>query len=324
MSTAAEFPWTSRNSETELLEKREPENRKDENREADQRLRQAQKLEAVGRLTGGVAHDFNNLLTGVLLYCDLLLAELKREDRARKYAEEIRGAGLQATGLVKQLLAIVRPSQGAATLISLNEIADGMRSLLVRLLGENIELDCRLDPSLGLLKMDHTQAQQILLNLILNSRDAMPNGGRITVETCNCKLQILAENQSGSHPAALPCALLTVSDNGSGMDASTRDQLFKVFFSTKANKGTGLGLATVHDIVTSNGGLIHVDSALNLGTRVTVLLPLIADAACPASQSPVHPTPSLASSDVSDSNNSEANGPERKEGALQIEEESIL
>jgi two-component system, cell cycle sensor histidine kinase and response regulator CckA len=326
MSAAAEFPWTHQNSETELQKKPEPENRTGENlssekQEAEQRRRQAQKLEAVGRLTGGVAHDFNNLLTGVLLYCDLLLAELKPGDRARKYAEEIRGAGLQATGLVKQLLAIVRPSQGAPSLISLNEIADGMRSLLVRLLGENIALNCRLDSNLGLVQMDHTHAQQILLNLILNARDAMPAGGRITVETSNCTMQILAENQSECHPASLSCALLTVSDNGSGMDAATRDHLFKVLFTTKANRGTGLGLATVHDIVTSNGGLIHVDSAPNCGTRVTVLLPLIAGL---AAQSSKNASREIASSSVSDSDNSEANGPERKEGALQIEEESLL
>ena len=251
------------------------------NREADQRLRQAERLEAVGRLAGGVAHDFNNLLTGVLLYCDLLMAHLEPCHRVRKYAEEIRNAGLQATGLVRQLLQVARPSSSEPRLLSLNEIAEGMRNLLVRLIGENIELQLRLDPKLGLIKMDPTQAQQILLNLVLNARDAMPGGGQIRVETSNCKVQALAESPSlpGS-TAVLPCALFVVTDNGSGMDASTRAHLFEAFFTTKTGgKGTGLGLATVHDIVTRNGGLIHVDSAPACGTRVTVLLPLVPTAA---------------------------------------------
>jgi PAS domain S-box-containing protein len=252
-----------------------------ENREAEQRLRQAERLEAVGRLAGGVAHDFNNLLTGVLLYCDLLMAHLEPCHRVRKYAEEIRNAGLQATGLVRQLLALARPASSEPRLLSLNEIVEGMRNLLVRLIGENIELELCLDPNLGLVKMDPTQAQQILLNLVLNSRDAMPSGGKITVETSNCKVQALAESAIDASPmAALPCALFVVSDNGCGMDAATRAHLFEAFFTTKpGGKGTGLGLATVYDIVTRNGGLINVESAPVRGTRVTVLLPLVPEAA---------------------------------------------
>jgi len=254
------------------------------NQQAEQRLRQAEKLEAVGRLAGGVAHDFNNLLTGVLLYCDLLMAHLEPCHRVRKYAEEIRKAGLQATSLVRQLLAVARPSNSEAQLLSFNDIAESMRNLLVRLIGENIELKFQLDPSLGLVKMDPTQCQQILLNLALNARDAMPGGGRITVETRNCKVQliqdqVLAESAfEATIPASLPCALFVVADNGSGMDAVTRAHLFEAFFTTKAGKGTGLGLATVHDIVTSNGGLIHVESAPARGARVSVLLPLVPDA----------------------------------------------
>ena len=248
-------------------------------RDAELRLRQAEKLEAVGRLAGGVAHDFNNLLTGVLLYCDLLLANLEPCHRVRKYAQEIRSAGLQATGLVRQLLAVARPTNSEPRLLSLNEIADGMRNLLVRLIGENIQLEFHLDPNLGLVKMDPTQVQQILLNLVLNARDAMPSGGAITVETRNGKVQVLAESGSVS-AALLPCALFVVGDTGSGMDAATQAHLFEAFFTTKSGgKGTGLGLATVHDIVTSNGGLIHVDSAPARGTRVTVLLPLVPEAA---------------------------------------------
>src|SRR5438270_2955825 len=246
------------------------------NRKAEQRHRQAEGLEAVGRVAGGVAHDFNNLLTGVLLYCDLLLANLEPCHRVRKYAEEIRNAGVQASGLVRQLLAISRPAICEPQLLSLNEVAESMRNLLARLIGENIELKLDLDPNLGQVKIDPTQSQQILLNLVLNARDAMPKGGSITVSTANCKVQVLADVPSASPSAAsLPCALFVVEDNGSGMDAATRIHLFEAFFTTKAGKGTGLGLATVHDIVTSNGGLIHVESASACGTRVSVLLPLV-------------------------------------------------
>ncbi len=251
--------------------------------QAEQRLRQAERLEAVGRLAGGVAHDFNNLLTGVLLYCDLLMAHLEPCHRVRKYAEEIRNAGIQATGLVRQLLAVSRPTPSEPRLLLLNEIAEGMRNLLVRLIGENIELKFNLDPTLGLIKMDSTQCQQILLNLVLNARDALSGamgatsgGGQITVETCNCKVQVLTEPRSGTDiQALLPCALFVVADNGSGMDAVTRAHLFEAFFTTKSGTGTGLGLATVYDIVNKNGGLIHVDSAPACGTRVSVLLPLV-------------------------------------------------
>lgn len=251
--------------------------------EAEQRLRQAERLEAVGRLAGGVAHDFNNLLTGVLLYCDLLLSNLEPCHRVRKYAEEIRKAGMQATGLVRQLLAVARPKTSEPRLFSLNEIAEGMRNLLARLIGENIEMQFRLDPNLGLVRMDPTQCQQILLNLVLNARDAMPSGGHITVETSNCKIQTLTESGSKiSSDALIPCALLVIADTGTGMDAATQAHLFEAFFTTKAGKGTGLGLATVYDIVSNSGGLIRVQSAPGRGTRISVILPLVPDSAVTA------------------------------------------
>ena len=150
---------------------------------ARQRLQQAERLETVGCLAGGVAHDFSNVLTGVLLYCDLLMSVLGPSDRARKYAEEIRKAGLQATGLVRQLLTVVRANKSSPRPVSLNEVAEGMRNLLVRLIGENIELKLKLDSGLELVKIDPVQAQRILLNLVLNARDALPCGGHISVET---------------------------------------------------------------------------------------------------------------------------------------------
>jgi len=241
-----------------------------------ERLRQAQRLESVGRLASGVAHDFNNLLTGVLLYCDLLIASLEPAHRARKYAEEIRKAGLQATGVVRQLLAVSKPANCQPCPLSWNEIAVGMRNLLDRLIGDNIELKFGLDPQLGLVRMDPSQAQQILLNLVLNSRDAMPGGGTISLETGNCKVQIVTPSTlSSQEPVVLPCALFVVSDNGQGMDETTRARMFEPFFTTKGSKGTGLGMATVHDIVTTSGGLVYVDSKPGHGTRISVLLPLL-------------------------------------------------
>jgi signal transduction histidine kinase len=247
---------------------------------ARQRLQQAERLETVGRLAGGVAHDFNNLLTGVLLYCDLLMSVVGPADRARKYAEEIRKAGLQASGLVRQLMSVVRSNKSLPRPVSLNEVAEGMRNLLARLIGENIELKLRLDPALGLVKMDPVQAQQILLNLVLNSRDALPDGGNISIETGNCKMQILSvKGESSSEKTSLPCALFAVEDNGVGMDESVRAHLFEPFFTTKVGKGTGLGLATVHDIVSSHGGLIHVQSEVRRGTRINILLPIVPESA---------------------------------------------
>jgi signal transduction histidine kinase len=239
------------------------------------RQRQTEGLESVGRMAGAVAHDFNNLLTGVLLYCDLLLAQEPGE-RVRKYAEEIRNAGTQAAGLVQQLLAVARPSKADPRLLSLNEIVENTRDLLARLIGENIDLQFRLDPTLGCVKMDPTQARQVLLNLALNARDAMPAGGEIIITTQNCQIQVLTDPACAGRFPSLPCALFVVEDNGTGMDAATRSRLFEVFFTTKpAGKGTGLGLAMVHDIVTAHGGLIHLDSAPGCGTRVSILLPAV-------------------------------------------------
>jgi PAS domain S-box-containing protein len=241
------------------------------------RVREAGRLEALGRLASGVAHDFNNLLTGVTLYSDLLLAGLEPDNRLRKYAEEIRDASGHASGLVRQLLEVARTQNETPHLLSLNRVAEGMRQLLMRLIGENIELVYQLDFNLGAVRMDLTHAQQILLNLVLNSRDALPEGGRITVETRNCGLQIMNGDPAEKTGAVeLPCALFAVSDDGQGMDRQTQQHVFEAFFSTKPpGEGTGLGLSTVYEIVTNNGGLIHIDSEWKRGTRVTVLLPLI-------------------------------------------------
>jgi two-component system, cell cycle sensor histidine kinase and response regulator CckA len=241
------------------------------------RLLQVEQLESIGRLASGVAHDFNNLLTGVLLYCDLLVANSEQEHLVCRYANEIRAAGLQASGLVRQLLQVARPGSCEVRLLSLNDIVEDMRNLLTRLIGENIELTLCLDRSLGLVKMNATQARQVLLNLVLNARDALADGGKITVATSNCRVQVLAPSGPEGVAASLPCALFAVEDNGRGIDAETRAHIFDAFFSTKAAKGTGLGLATVHDIVAGHGGLIHVASQPGQGTRISLLLPLAAE-----------------------------------------------
>lgn len=241
----------------------------------DENLLQSQRWESVGRLAGGVVHDFNNLLTGVMLYCDLLLSTMSSRDSRRRYADEIRSTILQATGLVHQLLLFAHPQPGETQALCLNRIARAMQDLLVRLIGENIQLEFRLDPALGLVKIDQSQAQQIVLNLVLNARDAVKAGGHIVVETSNCRFQTVAASMplpcSG---AAFPYVLLAVSDNGCGMDAKTRQRLFEPFFTTKsAGQGTGLGLSTVRSLVTANRGLIHIESKPGHGTQAMVLLP---------------------------------------------------
>jgi signal transduction histidine kinase len=247
---------------------------------------QTQRWDAVGRLTGGVVHDFNNLLTGVMLYCDLLLSSLDARDRRRRYADEIRSAIVQASGLVRQLLVFARPEATPARDLCLNEIAVDMRELLTRMIGENITLHLQLDPELGAVKIDRAHAQQVILNLVLNARDALPDGGQITIETSNCKFQPVAGTQP-NQPPAFPCVLLAVADNGHGMNAETRERLFDPFFTTKnAGQGTGLGLTTVRSIVTTNGGLIHFDSEPGRGTRAMILLPR---ASQPAGNSPASP-----------------------------------
>jgi len=236
-------------------------------------------FEMMGRLAGGVAHDFNNLLTGIGLYCDLLSSSLDADHPARRYADEIRNASLQAGGLVRQMLAIVRPGNGNARLLSLHQTIEGMGNMLRRLIGENIELIFRFDANAGLVCMDPAHAQQIVLNLLLNSRDAMPGGGRISVETRQCKVQAIGEADGA--PLLLPCLLLTISDDGAGMDEATRARVFEPFFTTKpAGKGSGLGLATVRNLVSTAGGLVHIASRCGHGTRVSVLLPAAPRAFC--------------------------------------------
>jgi two-component system, cell cycle sensor histidine kinase and response regulator CckA len=235
---------------------------------------QAERWEAIGRLTGGIVHDFNNLLTGVMLYSDLMLSSLDLRDCRRRYAEEIRSAIVQASGLVQQLLVFARPQASPSGPLNFNDVAEGMCDLLKRLIGEDIVLDLRLDRELGEVEIARSQAQQVLLNLVLNARDALQPGGCITIETSNCSFQPVGGVPTQTSAASFPCILLAVSDNGCGMTAETRRRLFEPFFTTKAGASAGgLGLTTVHAIVTTNRGLIHFESEPGHGTRALMLFP---------------------------------------------------
>jgi two-component system, cell cycle sensor histidine kinase and response regulator CckA len=245
-----------------------------ERKRAEERLREAQKLEVVGRLVGGVAHDFNNLLTGITLYCDLLMVGLERGSRLHHHAEEIRMAGEQGAAMIQQLLSISRQQVVEPRVISLNDVIANTRNLLSRLLGERLELVTRFDSSLGQVKIDPAQVQQILFNLVLNARDAMAQGGSILVETSNSRI---CPPGSASR-SRIPAVTLAVTDAGCGMSAETQSHLFEPFFTTKPNgRGNGLGLATVYNIVKNNGGTIQVDSEPGRGTQFRVSLPRVSD-----------------------------------------------
>jgi len=235
-------------------------------------LRRSQKLEAVGRMVGGVAHDFNNLLTGVVLCCDLLLAKLEDKNPLRHYAEEMKIAGAQGSTLIRQLLAVVREDRAEPALLSWNEVVEGMRDLLARLIGENIELATDLASGLHRVQMDAAEAQQIVLNLVLNARDAMPDGGRILLATRNCAPRPAGDFPQG--PSPIGGIEFEVTDTGCGMDEHIRTSMFEPFFTTKqAGQGNGVGLATVKGIVDHYGGSIAVASEPGKGTQIRIGLP---------------------------------------------------
>jgi len=239
-----------------------------ERKHTDERLRQAEKMELIGRLAAGVAHDFNNLLTGILLYCDLLLPSLEVDESPHRYVEEIRLASEQGAALTHQLLAIAR-KQEPAPVSGLNQIVASSENLLRRLMGERIELITALDAKAGLLVADGARLRQLLMNLVLNARDALDQGkvpgGKIWVSTRVAKWPPEREREAIS---------LTVEDNGCGMSAETRSHLFEPFFTTKiASEGTGMGLGTVQRIVDELEGSIQISSTPGSGTRVEVFLP---------------------------------------------------
>jgi PAS domain S-box-containing protein len=242
-------------------------------RRTEAQLRQAQKLEAIGRLAGGVAHDFNNLLSVVLSYSQLLLDDLPLDDRSRPDLEAIRRAGRQAAELTRQLLAFSRQQVVAPRVIDLGEAARGADKMLRRLVGEDIELIVRAPGEPAPVRADAAQIDQVVMNLALNARDAMPQGGKLTIEVAPVEVdEAYAREHLGVSPG--PHVQLAVSDTGVGMDEQTRSHVFEPFFTTKEKgKGTGLGLATVFGIVQQSGGTIWVDSAPGAGTRFKILFP---------------------------------------------------
>lgn len=244
-----------------------------EKRVLEKQLRMAQKMEAIGRLSGGIAHDFNNLLGVIIGYSGVLKKALNPENALWEHALEIEKAGKRAASLTKQLLAFSRQQVLTPAVLSLNTLVSDMEKMIPRLLGEDIELSLALDPNLGEVKADGSQIEQIILNLAVNARDAMPTGGRLQIRTANVELdQTYARNHPGSKVGKY--VMLAVTDTGMGMDATTLTHIFEPFFTTKElGKGTGLGLATVYGIVKQSNGYIWVDSASGKGASFQIYLP---------------------------------------------------
>jgi signal transduction histidine kinase len=245
--------------------------------ELEAQLRQAQKMDAVGRLAGGVAHDFNNLLTVIGAHSSFLLESLDSSDALREDAEAIHKAGVRAAGLTRQLLAFSRKQILKPFVIDLNATVVEARKMLERLLGENIAIMTVLADEVEHVVADPSQIDQVLVNLAVNARDAMPQGGQLTIET---RAVTITSGMTGNRRIIPPgrYVVLSVRDLGIGMDAAVQARLFEPFFTTKApGKGTGLGLATVYGIVKQSGGYVTVDSAPGVGTTFDVYLPAVAD-----------------------------------------------
>jgi len=249
-----------------------------ERKQLEEQLYRSQKLEAIGRLSGGVAHDFNNLLGLIIGYAEALQQRIPGDDPYREAVDEIQNAGKRAAALTQQLLAFSRKQVLEPRVLSLNTIITDIEKMLRRLIGEDIEMELILSPTTGTVKADRSQIEQVILNLVVNARDAMPHGGKLTVETGNWRLD---QSTMLRYPYVIPgpYAMLKVTDTGCGMDAELQSHIFEPFFTTKEKgKGTGLGLATAYGVIKQSGGYIWVDSEIDKGTSFRIYLPEVTDA----------------------------------------------
>jgi signal transduction histidine kinase/ActR/RegA family two-component response regulator len=265
-------------SESNLLKRNQAERERTEAvdalRNTEQQLQQAQKLEAIGRLAGGISHDFNNLLTAIIGYSDLALKHIPEDSPIQHNLVEIRKASERASTLTRQLLAFSRKQVLQPRVLDLNALVSDLQRMLQRMIGEDIELRTTLKHDLLNVKADVGQLEQVIMNLVVNARDALPTGGKITIETANVDLD---ESYARKHISVAPgrYVMLAVSDNGIGMDEETQANMFEPFFTTKeAGKGTGLGLSMVYGIVKQSGGNIWVYSEPQHGTTIKIYLPI--------------------------------------------------
>ena len=244
-----------------------------EKRTLERQLRMAQKMEAIGRLSGGIAHDFNNLLGVIIGYSGVLKKSLDKSQPTYEYATEIEKAGQRAASLTRQLLAFSRQQVLTPSVLSLNSLVSDMEKMLPRLLGEDINVSLSLDSELGNVKADQSQIEQVIMNLAVNARDAMPSGGKLHIQTANIELdQAYTRDHPGSKVGSY--VMLAITDSGSGMSAETITHIFEPFFTTKGvGEGTGLGLATVYGVVKQSNGYIWVDSAPGKGSTFQIYLP---------------------------------------------------
>jgi PAS domain S-box-containing protein len=245
-----------------------------ETRMLEQQLRQAQKMEAIGRLAGGIAHDFNNLLMVISGYSEFLLERVGADPQLRGPAQEISNATQRATSLTRQLLAFSRKQMMAPKILDLNEVVTENLKMLTRMIGEDIDLVMVPSPAIGAIRVDPGQIDQVIMNLAVNARDAMPQGGKLRIETANVSLD---ENFARTHAPLEPgdYVMLAISDTGVGMDLETQSRIFEPFFTTKGAKGTGLGLSTVYGIVKQSGGYIFVESQPQRGTAFRAYFPRV-------------------------------------------------
>ncbi|HKC62204.1 MAG TPA: ATP-binding protein [Pyrinomonadaceae bacterium] len=247
----------------------------EQERQTEEQFRQSQKMEAIGQLAGGVAHDFNNLLTAINGYSDLSLRQLEQSNPVRRNIEQIKKAGQRASDLTRQLLAFSRKQMLQPKIINLNDVITDTSKMLRRLIGEDIEIVLHLKPSIGKVKADPSQIDQVLINLVVNARDAMPHGGALTIETANVEMDRAIADKYASVQTG-PHVMVSVSDTGCGMTEEIQQHIFEPFFTTKGvGKGTGLGLSTVYGIVKQSDGYVSVESEEQKGTTFKIFLPRV-------------------------------------------------